>query len=77
MKELDARGLKCPLPLLRASKLALELAPGEALTVYATDPGSPADFAGWARTDPRIELVESAERDEGGKKLFVHVVKRK
>jgi len=44
----DARGLNCPLPLVMA-KLALEdLAPGETLTVLATDPEAPIDLAAWA-----------------------------
>ncbi len=41
---LDARGLKCPLPVLRARKAIQGLAPGEVLHVLATDPGSVRDF---------------------------------
>ncbi len=41
---LDASGLKCPLPVLRARKALKPLAPGEVLTVRATDPGALADF---------------------------------
>ena len=48
MHTLDARGLRCPLPLVKA-KLALEpLAPGEVLLVLATDPEAPIDLAAWA-----------------------------
>jgi tRNA 2-thiouridine synthesizing protein A len=44
----DARGLKCPLPLVK-TKLALEeLAPGEKVRVLATDPEAPIDLAAWA-----------------------------
>jgi tRNA 2-thiouridine synthesizing protein A len=44
----DARGLKCPLPLVK-TKLALEpLAPGETVRVLATDPEAPIDLAAWA-----------------------------
>jgi tRNA 2-thiouridine synthesizing protein A len=44
----DARGLRCPLPLVK-TKLALEqLAPGESVRVLATDPEAPIDLAGWA-----------------------------
>jgi tRNA 2-thiouridine synthesizing protein A len=44
----DARGLKCPLPLVK-TKLALEeVAPGEAVRVLATDPEAPIDLAAWA-----------------------------
>ena len=41
---IDARGLKCPLPVLRARKRIGGLAPGEELTVLATDPAAPRDF---------------------------------
>jgi tRNA 2-thiouridine synthesizing protein A len=41
---LDALGLKCPLPVLRARKAIRDVAPGEALTVLATDPAAPRDF---------------------------------
>jgi tRNA 2-thiouridine synthesizing protein A len=48
MKTVDARGLACPLPLVKA-KLAMEaLAPGESLVVLATDPEAPIDLAAWA-----------------------------
>jgi tRNA 2-thiouridine synthesizing protein A len=42
--ELDARGLKCPLPVLRARKALRDVAAGETLTVLATDPAAPRDF---------------------------------
>jgi tRNA 2-thiouridine synthesizing protein A len=41
---LDAQGLKCPLPVLRARKKIREIAPGELLTVLATDPAALRDF---------------------------------
>ncbi len=41
---IDAKGLKCPLPVLRARKRMRDLAPGEELTVLATDPAAPSDF---------------------------------
>ena len=48
MRTVDARGLRCPLPLVKA-KLALEeVAPGEAVRVLATDPEAPIDLAAWA-----------------------------
>ncbi len=43
--ELDARGLKCPLPVLKARKSLKTVPIGEVLTVLATDPGAPGDFA--------------------------------
>ncbi|MAY67456.1 MAG: SirA family protein [Rhodospirillaceae bacterium] len=41
---LDARGLKCPLPVLKAKKALKPLAAGDTLTVIATDPSAPKDF---------------------------------
>ncbi|HLY54683.1 MAG TPA: sulfurtransferase TusA family protein [Stellaceae bacterium] len=53
---LDARGLKCPLPVLKARKALREVPVGEVLTVLATDPGAPADFTHFCETT-RNELV--------------------
>lgn len=46
--ELDARGLNCPLPILRAKKALNGLTPGKVLKVIATDPGAVKDFAAFA-----------------------------
>ena len=48
--ELDARGLKCPLPVLKARKALKTIPPGEVLTVLATDPGAPGDFVHFCQT---------------------------
>ena len=40
----DARGLKCPLPVMKAAKALREMRAGETLSVLATDPGAPQDF---------------------------------
>jgi tRNA 2-thiouridine synthesizing protein A len=48
-KEVDARGLNCPLPILKAKKALSELASGEVLKVISTDPGSKRDFETFAR----------------------------
>ncbi len=48
--ELDARGLKCPLPVLKARKALKAVPVGEVLTVLATDPGAPEDFVHFCRT---------------------------
>jgi tRNA 2-thiouridine synthesizing protein A len=57
---LDARGLKCPLPVLRARKAMKEVAAGGLLKVLATDPGAPKDFVHFCETTGH-ELVESSE----------------
>ena len=48
-KELDARGLNCPLPILRARKSLNEMAAGQVLRIVATDPGSVKDFEAFSR----------------------------
>ena len=56
--ELDARGLKCPLPVLKARRALQGVAPGGLLRVLATDPGAVKDFAHFCETTG-CELVES------------------
>ncbi|MDE1922218.1 MAG: sulfurtransferase TusA family protein [Gammaproteobacteria bacterium] len=55
---LDAKGLNCPLPILRAKKALQGLAPGKTLEVLATDPGAVKDFQAFCRTTGN-DLVES------------------
>lgn len=57
---LDAKGLNCPLPILKAKKALKDVPMGGTLEVLATDPGSVADFAAFCRTTGN-ELVESTE----------------
>ena len=59
-KVLDAKGLNCPLPILKTKKLLKEVPVGGTLEILATDPGSVADFASFCRTTGN-ELVESAQ----------------
>ena len=47
--KLDARGLKCPMPIVKTAQAIKTVASGELLEVLATDPGSIADFAAWSR----------------------------
>lgn len=74
-RELDARGLKCPMPLIRARKTVGELGVGEVLKVVATDRGSVRDFEGWARVAKNVELLGQQEED-GPETLYIHYVKR-
>lgn len=60
---LDTRGLKCPLPVLKARKALKPLAPGDRLLVEATDPGAVRDFASFCETTGH-ELVESGQDGE-------------
>lgn len=66
-KELDARGLNCPLPILRTKKALAEIVAGQVLKVSATDPGSVKDMHAFARQTGN-ELVSSAEI--GGEFVF-------
>jgi TusA-related sulfurtransferase len=71
-KEVDARGLSCPLPILRAKKALADMASGEVLKVMATDPGSQRDFAAFAKQTGN-ELVETSSQD----KIFVFLMRRR
>ncbi len=66
--ELDARGLNCPLPILRAKKALNSMSSGQILHVVATDPGSIKDFEAFARQTGN-DLIESNEVD--GEFLFL------
>ncbi|MDX1655772.1 MAG: sulfurtransferase TusA family protein [Candidatus Competibacteraceae bacterium] len=60
--ELDASGLNCPLPILKAKKELAKLASGQVLRVVATDPGSVKDFEAFSKQVGH-ELLESRELD--------------
>ena len=63
-KELDARGLVCPLPILRTKKLLAEMASGQTLRIIATDPGSVIDFQVFAEQTGNALLSMSEADDE-------------
>jgi tRNA 2-thiouridine synthesizing protein A len=71
-KELDARGLNCPLPILKAKKALTEMLSGEVLKIVATDPGSVRDFQAFARQTGN-ELVDQVS----GEKEFLHYLRRR
>ncbi len=72
---LDVRGLKCPMPIVRAKKELAILAVGDVLKVVATDKGSLLDFQGWARQNPAFELIgQRQETDETGRDVYVHLL---
>ncbi len=61
--ELDASGLNCPLPILRAKKALASLASGQVLRITATDPGSRRDFEVFAKqTGHELLQVEAGEK---------------
>lgn len=59
-QELDARGLNCPLPILKARKALKDMAGGQVLRIMATDPGSVKDFEAFANQTGN-ELLNSTE----------------
>jgi tRNA 2-thiouridine synthesizing protein A len=71
-KELDARGLNCPLPILKTKKALAEMSSGQILRVLATDPGSVRDFQAFSKQTGN-ELLSQAEE----KKDFIFIMKRK
>jgi tRNA 2-thiouridine synthesizing protein A len=71
-KTVDARGLSCPLPIVKTALAIRELASGDMIEVLATDPGSTKDFTAWSKTTGH-ELVESSV--DG--KVFRYVVRKK
>ena len=71
-KELDARGLNCPLPILKAKKALSDMTSGQTLKVIATDSGSVRDFQAFAKQTGN-ELVEQAT--EGSD--YITVLKRR
>jgi TusA-related sulfurtransferase len=71
-KEIDTRGLNCPLPILKAKKALAEMTSGQVLKVVATDPGSVRDFQAFARQTGNDLLEQTSTDDE-----FVHYLRRR
>jgi tRNA 2-thiouridine synthesizing protein A len=71
-KELDARGLNCPLPILRTKKALTDMASGQVLKVMATDPGSVKDFQAFSRQTGNTLLSSETANSE-----FVFFMKKK
>ena len=63
-RELDVKGLNCPLPILRTKKALSEMASGQILRVLATDPGAAKDFQAFARQTGN-QLLSNDESDQG------------
>ena len=71
-KELDTRGLNCPLPILKAKKALADMHSGEVLKVVATDPGSMRDFQAFARQTGNELVEQESIADE-----FIHFLRRR
>jgi TusA-related sulfurtransferase len=72
-KEVDARGLNCPLPILRAKKALADMDSGQILKVLATDPGSQRDFAAFSKQTGN-EIIETSTTPD---KVFVFLMRRR
>ena len=71
-RELDTRGLNCPLPILKAKKALADMRSGEVLKVVSTDPGSVRDFQAFARQTGN-DLMEQNTAGED----FIHFLRRR
>jgi TusA-related sulfurtransferase len=71
-KEIDTRGLNCPLPILKAKKALADMSSGQLLKVVSTDAGSVRDFQAFAKQTGN-ELVEQSEAGQD----FIHVLRRR
>jgi TusA-related sulfurtransferase len=71
-KEIDTRGLNCPLPILKAKKALAELQSGQVLKVVSTDAGSLRDFQAFAKQTGN-ELLEQKTHDTD----YIHVLRRR
>ena len=71
-KDLDARGLNCPLPILRAKKALGDMTSGQVLRILSTDPGSEKDFQAFAKQTGN-ELLSHSEAD----KIFTFLLRKK
>lgn len=71
-KELDTRGLNCPLPILKAKKSLNDMASGQLLKVVATDAGSVRDFQAFARQTGNDLVEQQTVGDE-----FIHIIRRR
>jgi tRNA 2-thiouridine synthesizing protein A len=72
-KTLDAKGLKCPMPVVKTSKEIKTISVGGVLEVLATDPGSMADITAWTKSTGN-ELLK-ADREDSVFKFYIRRVK--
>ncbi|MBB2921542.1 sulfurtransferase TusA family protein [Cellulomonas cellasea] len=68
----DARGLRCPLPVIRLARAARDAVPGAVLTVVSTDPAAQHDVPAWARLRGHT-VVESRREPDGALAISVRV----
>ena len=74
--EVDATGLKCPLPILRCKKGLAELEPGQILKAYATDPGAVKDFQAFCKQTGHV-MLSLEETKEAELTVYVFHIQKK
>ena len=73
---LDARGLNCPMPVVKARKKIGELDAGQVLRVISTDRGSIKDFQGWAKIAKNLDLLAQETETEDDGEIYIHFIQR-
>jgi tRNA 2-thiouridine synthesizing protein A len=71
-RTLDAKGLSCPMPIVKTAQAVKELTSGQLLEVLATDPGSVKDFAAWSKTTGNEIVEQTADAS-----VFRFVIRKK
>ncbi len=71
-KEIDTRGMNCPLPILKAKKALADMSSGDVLKIVSTDPGSMRDFQAFARQTGNELVEQTSANDE-----YVHFLRRR
>lgn len=71
-KEIDTRGLNCPLPILKAKKALTDMQSGQLLKVVSTDAGSVRDFQAFSKQTGNELMEQSTEGED-----FIHVLRRR
>jgi len=75
-QELNTRGLKCPLPILRCKKALAELSTGQVLKIYATDNGAVKDFQAFCKQTGHI-MLSLEETKEGDISVYIFHIQKK
>lgn len=70
--QVDARGLSCPMPIVRTAQVVKPLASGAVIEVLATDPGSVKDFTAWCRSTGNTLIEQTSDRA-----VYRFVIRRK
>jgi len=68
---IDAKGLSCPMPIVKTNKIIKQMKNGEILKVLSTDPGSKRDFESWAKKTGNT-LLEISESDD----IFTYIIRK-